>query len=77
MQDDLERVDYLPLLALLEDVAEQGFVNRRQLARRARMMGGHLLALKELVLGIHLANLLLLPRKIRRSHVKLMRNGPD
>ena len=61
-QHDAERVDDEPLLALLKDVAEQGFVDRVQLARRDRM-GGHLLALKELVLGVHLPNLLLLPHK--------------
>ncbi len=70
-------VDDEPLLALLEDLAEQGFVDHRQLDRWARM-GGHLLALKELVLGIHFPNLLLLPpRKIQRSHAKLACDGPE
>ena len=59
-QYNLESVDEKPLLALLKDVAEQGFLDRTQLARRARM-GGHLLALEQLVLGVHFPNLLLLP----------------
>jgi hypothetical protein len=64
IQRNNECVDDEPLLMLLEDVVEQGFVDCLQLARWARM-GGRLLALKELVLGIHFPNLLLLsPRKI-------------
>ncbi len=39
-------------------------------------MRGHLFALKELVLGVHLPNLLLLPpRQIQGAHVKLARDG--
>ncbi len=59
-QLDIECVDDEPLLALLKDVVEQGFVDCRQLARQA-WMGGHLLALKLLVLGVHFPNLHLLP----------------
>ena len=59
-QCDTPRVDDNPLLAHLEDVAEQGFLDPLQLARQASNV--HLLlAIKELVARIHLANLLRLP----------------
>jgi hypothetical protein len=62
-QRNRKSIDDNPLLAQLEDLVEQGFLNRLQLAEWASM-ACLLFALKELVARIHLANLLCLsPQK--------------
>jgi hypothetical protein len=68
---NFDRVNDEPLLPLLEDVAEQGFVDCRQLARRARVQG-HLPALEELVIGVNRADPCPFPLgDVRSAHAKL------
>jgi hypothetical protein len=68
---NLECVDAEPLLALLEDVVEQGFIDCRLLARQARVQT-QLLTLEQLVLGVHSANPHLLPLgKVCSAHAEL------
>ncbi len=74
-QRDLKSIDNDPLLAQLEDVAKQGFLDHLQLAEQASM-ALLLFALKELVARIHLADLLCLPpRKKRVANLQLLRNA--
>ncbi len=68
---NFERVNDEPLLLLLEEVAEQGFVDCRQLARPARVQG-HLPALEELVVGVNCANPCPFPLgEVRSTHAEL------